>query len=151
MTAALAFTALAGVASADDIGVIAAIQHQAASLAASPEIRKLEHFDVKTKAQARKAIPPLRTLSSKLRHAANVVSRTHGSSAAGRAGKSDWVAGVRQLAFGYGELIGACRDLEQGAISSSNAEASRAIKSITASGKRLTKADKELRKAAKGG
>ncbi len=151
VTVAIAFAGVAGVASADDIGVISAIQHQARSLAANPEIRKLQHFDLKTTAQARKAIPVLRTVAGKLRHAANVVSRTHGSSTAGKAGKTEWVAGVRQLAFGYGQLVGACQDLEKGSVSSSNSEAHRAVKSILAAGTKLAKADKELKKAASGG
>ena len=151
VTLAIAFTGVAGVASADDAGVISAIKHQASSLAANPEIRKLQHFDLKTAAEARKAIPVLRTVEGKLRHAANVVSRTHGSSTAGRAGKTEWVAGVRQLAFGYGQLVGACQDIEKGSVSSSNSEARRAVKSLLAAGRKLTKADTELKQAAAGG
>ena len=151
VTAAVAFAGVAATASADNVGIVTAIQRQARSLAANPEIRKLQHFDLKTTAQARRAIPVLRTVEGKLRHAADVVSRTHGSTATGRAGKADWVAGVRGLAFGYSRLIVACRDLEQGRIGSSNTDARRAIKTITSAGKRLTKANKELRKSVGGG
>ena len=93
------------------MSVTAAIKAQDHAVNHSSAIKKLEHFHAKTPAQAKKLIPDFQAAVKKLDHAASVVSRAAASTAKQRAGRKDWVDGVRGLGRGFSQLVGALKDI----------------------------------------
>lgn len=146
VTIAVALAGLATVAQADDAGVKAAIKAQDHQLTLSPQLKQLLHTKKSiTAAQAPAAIKACQGLERRLNHAAGVVAKTSGSTAAGKAGKRDWVKGVRDLAHGFSQLTTALKDIEHGNKSAAQTRAAAALKTIANANALGVKADHELK------
>jgi len=123
----LAFAGLAAVARADDGSVKATIKAQGHAIKQSPQLKRLLKGTKFTANQTPQLIKLCQALEGKLSHAANVVSRTTASTAIGRAGKKDWVKGVRGLAHGFSQLVTALKDVEHGNKTAGQTEAATAL------------------------
>jgi hypothetical protein len=128
-TAAVTLGCAAAVAQANDAGVKATIKTQDHALGETSQYKKLAGGTLKT-SQLPQAIKLCRGFEVKLLHAADVVSRTRGSTPTGKAGKKDWVAAVRATALGYAELATSLKDIEHGQKAAGKAKAEAALRTF---------------------
>jgi hypothetical protein len=102
-------------AGASTMTVTQAIKAQDKIVSRNAEYKSLKHNNVKanTIAQAKALIPKLDSLKTAVARAATAVSHASATSSQ-KAGKSDWVKGVRLLATGLGDVASELRDIVHG-------------------------------------
>lgn len=145
MAVALAVTA-AGAAQAGTMPVTAAAKAQDRIIKHSAGYRSLRRIvDVRTRAQARIWIAKDAKLQHLLDHAATVVSHSSASSSRQRAGRRDWVIGVRSLARGIGQLDTGFRRMLQGRPAAARIHLARARRAMAVADAVGTRADRLLR------
>lgn len=64
-----------------------------------------------TRAHAKKVGTTAKAVEKSLDHSASAVSKLSASSKRGKAGRNDWVSGVRHLATAYGDIVKEVKDL----------------------------------------
>jgi ABC-type proline/glycine betaine transport system substrate-binding protein len=146
LAAALATTGVAASgAQARTENVVPTIRHESRTLKAAVASENLKNVKIKTRAEARRAVPKFRTLANTLDRVATVVSRSSTSSTAQRRGKDDWVMGTRGVARGYRQFDVALNDLARGHRATAKREALRAEGTMLRSAKTLIRADRLLK------
>ena len=87
---AVLFVPAASAASASSLTVVQAIEAENKIIEANPEYTSLQHFKVKTVAEAKKAIPKIEGLKTALDDAATAVSQASATTSSQKAGQKDW-------------------------------------------------------------
>ena len=133
-----------GVAQARSTNVVSAIKTQDKLIRRSPAYKDLQHFDVKTKGQAKTLLKSFPALEREADHAATVVAAASTDSVRQRRGQRDWVAGMREGARGIGQFDTAIKDVLAGRKATAKREAIKAEKTIKAGNALGSKGDKLL-------
>lgn len=133
-----------GVAQAKSTNVVTAIKSQDKLIKRSPAYKELQHFDVKTKTQARTLLKSFSALQREADHAASVVAAASTSSARQKSGRRDWVNGMREGARGIGQFDTGIKDLLAGKKTDAKREVVKAEKTLKAGNALGSKGDKLL-------
>jgi hypothetical protein len=144
LSVAVAAAATGGVAQANSTNVVTAIKSQDKVIKRSPAYKELQHFDVKTKTQARTLLKSFSALQREADHAASVVAAASTSSARQKSGQRDWVNGMREGARGIGQFETGIKDLLAGKKTDAKQEVVRAEKTLKAGNALGSKGDKLL-------